>query len=79
MGWITGVAIYFVVWWIVIFMVLPWGVRPVSTEDVAKGHASSAPKRPYMARKLLATTVLAGVISGIIIAVIEWGGLSFRQ
>ncbi|NJN06278.1 MAG: DUF1467 family protein [Rhodobacteraceae bacterium] len=25
MGWITGAAIYFVIWWTVIFMVLPWG------------------------------------------------------
>jgi len=79
MGWTTGVAIYLVIWWIVIFMVLPWGVQPVSTEDIAKGHAPSAPKHPYMARKLLATTVLAGVIWGIVFAVIEWGGLSFRQ
>jgi len=79
MGWTTGVAIYFVIWWIVIFMVLPWGVHAVSPEDVAKGHAPGAPRKANMPRKLLATTVLAAVIWAIIYAVIEWGGLSFRQ
>lgn len=79
MGWTTGVAIYLVIWWIVIFMVLPWGVQTVGEEDIAKGHAPSAPKRPYLVRKLLATTVLAAVVWAIIFAIVEWGGLSFRQ
>jgi predicted secreted protein len=30
-------------------------------------------------RKLLATTVLAAVVWAIVYAVVEWGGLSFRQ
>jgi predicted secreted protein len=79
MGWITGAAIYFVIWWTVIFMVLPWGVQSVGAEDVAKGHAPSAPRTPYLGRKILATTVLAAVIWGIVYAIVEWGGLSFRQ
>jgi predicted secreted protein len=79
MGWKTGLAVYFVIWWIVIFMVLPWGVHTVGAEDIAKGHAPSAPKNPYLGRKLLATTVLAAVVWAIVYAVVEWGGLSFRQ
>jgi predicted secreted protein len=78
MGWTTGLAVYFVVWWIVIFMVLPWGVETIDKEDVAKGHSPSAPKRPMMFRKLAATTVLATVVWAVIYAVVEWGGLSFR-
>ena len=23
----TGIAIYFIIWWVVLFAVLPWGVR----------------------------------------------------
>ena len=79
MGWTTGIAIYLVIWWIVIFMVLPWGVKTVGEEDIAKGHAPSAPQKPYLGRKLLATTVLAAVVWAIIFAIVEWGGLSFRE
>ena len=25
MGWVTGLAVYVIIWWLVIFMVLPWG------------------------------------------------------
>ena len=48
MGWTTGIATYVVVWWLVIFMVLPWGNRPLDDTDIAKGHASGAPKRPRL-------------------------------
>ncbi len=29
MGWATGTAVYLVIWWLVIFMVLPWGAMSV--------------------------------------------------
>ncbi len=59
----TGIAIYFVIWWIVLFAVLPWGVRTQEEEGaVAEGTESAAPARPMMVKKALATTVLAGII-----------------
>jgi len=33
-GWVTGLAVYAVIWWLVVFMVLPWGNRPLDPEDV---------------------------------------------
>ena len=27
MGWITGTAVYFVIWWLTLFMILPIGVQ----------------------------------------------------
>lgn len=44
------------VWWLVLFIVLPFGVR---TEGAEKGHASSAPQNPHLLRKFIITTVLA--------------------
>ena len=29
----TAVAIYFLIWWIVLFAILPWGVRSQSEGD----------------------------------------------
>ena len=49
--------IYAVSWWLVLFMVLPWGVR--MAEKPAVGHAASAPVAPRIRRKLAITSVLA--------------------
>ena len=35
----TAIAIYFLIWWIVLFAVLPWGVR-AQGEDRRAGHRS---------------------------------------
>ena len=34
MGWVSGVAVFALIWWLLLFMVLPWGVRPIETGDV---------------------------------------------
>ena len=78
MNWVTGLAVYAVLWWLVIFMVLPWGNRPIDAEDVAKGHAPSAPKKPHMLIKAAVTTVISGIIWAIIYVVMEAGWVGFR-
>ncbi len=77
MGWVSGVAIYVIIWWTVIFMVLPWGVRSVSPEDVERGHASSAPRRPRILLKMAVTTAVSGLVWLGVYAVIETGVISF--
>lgn len=80
MGWATGTAVYLVIWWLVIFMVLPWGARSViDEEDVKKGHSPGAPKKPGMLLKIAITTVISGALWGIVYAVIESGVISFRE
>jgi predicted secreted protein len=79
MGWVTGIAVYVVIWWIVIFMVLPWGVQTIGLEDIVKGHASSAPKRPRLLRKMAATTVVAAVLWTAFYLIAESGAISFRE
>jgi len=78
-GWATGTAVYLVIWWLVIFMVLPWGAGSViDDEDVKKGQAPSAPKKPRMLLKVAITTAISGVIWGIVYALIQSGAVSFR-
>ncbi len=79
MGWISGVATYILIWWLVVFMVLPWGVEAVSPEDVARGHSSSAPRRPRMWLKAAVTTLVAAVLWLILYAVIQSGAISFVE
>lgn len=69
------VAIYFVVWWIVLFAVLPWGNRTQDEEgDVVMGTASSAPARPRLLAKAIVTSIVAGVVVfGIWLAIDRYG------
>lgn len=79
MSWVTGLAVYCILWWLVIFMVLPWGNRPLEDEDVARGHAPSAPKKPRLLLKAAVTTGIAGVLWTIVYVIIESGWITFRN
>jgi len=57
----TAVAIYFLIWWIVLFAVLPWGVR-AQGEEGAPGTDPGAPIVPRLRAKLLWTTIASGVV-----------------
>ena len=69
----TAVAIYFLIWWIVLFAVLPWGVR-AQGEEGAPGHRSRRAAGTAAVAKLVWTTVVAGVLWGIC-AVVYVNGL----
>ncbi len=79
MGWVTGIAVYVVIWWLVIFAVLPWGVRRISDDEVLRGHEGGAPERPRLGLKLAVTTVVAAVLWVIVYLIIESGVISFRE
>jgi len=62
---VSLVAIYFVVWWIVLFAVLPWGVRSQHDEGEATlGTERSAPVKPMLVRKAVATSIVAAILVG---------------
>jgi predicted secreted protein len=67
-----GFALYFIVWWIVLFAILPFGVRTSEEagEDGSPGFAESAPHRPQLLPKMLATTVISGIIFAALYAII---------
>lgn len=79
MGWFTGVAAYIIIWWLVLFMVLPWGVKPIGSTDIAKGHASSAPRRPRMLLKVAVTTLIAAVLWAVVYVIIDLRLISIRS
>ncbi len=57
------IAVYFVLWWLCLFLILPLGVRTQSdTGTVVPGSEAGAPRRSHMALRLLANTVLAAVV-----------------
>ncbi|WP_029040005.1 DUF1467 family protein [Cucumibacter marinus] len=62
----TAIALYFVLWWICLFITLPWGNR--SQAEHGERHQGTDPGAPVVTRlrlKLAATTVIAGVLLGV--------------
>ena len=57
----TSIAIYFLIWWIVLFVVLPWGVR-AQGEGGAPGTDPGAPVMTNLKLKLVWTTLVTTVI-----------------
>jgi len=60
MSWVTGLMVFAVIWWTVIFAVLPLGVR--RAEDDVPGADRGAPARPQLRRKALITTAISAVL-----------------
>jgi predicted secreted protein len=59
----TAIAIYFIIWWTVLFAVLPWGVRSQQESGaVTRGTDPGAPVIPRLRRKLIWTTIVAGLV-----------------
>jgi len=59
-------AIYFIVWWITLFVTLPFGVRSQHEDGGGvPGSDPGAPVTSHMGRKLLWTTILSAVVYGL--------------
>ena len=62
----SQIAIYFIVWWVVLFAVLPFGVRSQHEDgEGAPGTDPGAPVLARMGRKLIWTTIISAVIFAI--------------
>lgn len=55
------IVVYVIVWWIVFFMALPWGVRRAGDND--EGHDPGAPANPRLWLKAGITTVIAAILT----------------
>ncbi len=65
----TAISMYFVIWWVVLFAVLPFGVR--SQEEggtVVPGTEPGAPQAPQLLKKAFWTTVVSAVLFAALLA-----------
>jgi predicted secreted protein len=81
MNWFTGILLFVVIWWLVFFMALPFGVRNVSEtgEDQEAGHDQGAPVNPRLWVKVGATTLITAAIMALILASIEFEWIDYRK
>ena len=77
MTWFESIVAYFLIWWLTLFCVLPWGVRRSETPE--EGHDPGAPEGPRLWTKALVTTVVAAAIWGVVFLVVDSGVISFRD
>lgn len=63
---VSAIAIYFIIWWITLFALLPVGLRTQAEENhVVLGTVESAPAKPRIWLAFLRTTVIASLIFGL--------------
>ena len=76
MTWVNAIVTFICIWWVVLFTVLPWGVRRL--ENPQMGQEPGAPEKPMLWRKALITTVISIVIWLIIYYIVTLEIISFR-
>jgi predicted secreted protein len=77
MGWISGIVVYFLIWWVALFAVLPIGTRPEPASDPGSGWRGT-PERPQLWRKVVITTAVTTVLWFGVYLLIDSEWLSFR-
>jgi predicted secreted protein len=63
MNWAYLVAVFLVMWWTILFAVLPLGVKSqAESGEVVEGTDPGAPVRPMMLKKIVITTILTAFV-----------------
>jgi predicted secreted protein len=75
MNWFFGIVVYILIWWTLIFCILPYGNR--SSEQVNIGEAPSAPQNPRIKQKFIITTIVTTIIWLLIYMGFELGWFSW--
>ena len=71
----TAIVVYFTIWWIVLFAVLPWGVRSQEEAgDVIPGSDAGAPAAPRLLWKVLWTSVIAAAVFAVVLVGFSYVG-----
>lgn len=78
MTWISLFALYFVMWWLVLFAMLPFGLKTQDEdENVTLGTVASAPRGPHMLKAVIRTTIVTAVILAAFYVATRVCGLGF--
>jgi predicted secreted protein len=74
MGIALYLALYFMIWFLTLFVVLPFGVRTQGEAgDVLPGTPASAPAAPRIGRIALINTVVATVVFAVVWGILNSG------
>lgn len=80
MAWVSGFAVFFIIWWLVLFATLPFSLRTQDeNQDVTLGTVASAPEGPHMLRAIIRTTIVAVLIFGAFYVLTRVYGFTFND
>ena len=81
MGPVWTLSIYFVVWWISLFAILPLGIRNHEETGVRlpQGADPGSPVNPNLKRKARTTTWVAAIITALIWIVVQFNLIPIPQ
>jgi predicted secreted protein len=80
MSWLSIFAIYFILWWVVLFAMLPFGLKTQEEDgEVTLGTVPSAPKGAHMLGAVIRTTLVSGVIFAVFYVAVVYFGFSFND
>jgi predicted secreted protein len=78
MGWVSLAAVFFVVWWVVLFATLPFSLRTQDEDgEVTLGTTASAPRGPHMLRAVIRTTLVTAIVLAVYLVLTRYFGLGF--
>ena len=77
MDFVSGLVVFILLWWWVFFMSLPFGIKMPNV--VETGHATSAPEKPRLWRKAMASTMITSVLFVIVYWIIDSGFISLSK
>jgi predicted secreted protein len=72
-----AIAVYFTTWWVVLFAVLPFGVKSQhegGVTDLPPGADAGAPVAPMLLRKVLWTTAISALLFAAFDGYMLWAG-----
>lgn len=80
MSFVTALVLYVLIWWVVLFVVLPFGVKPVADAHDVAGGWRGAPEQVFPLRTLAITTAVAACLwAGAMTIIVHKDWLSFRS
>jgi predicted secreted protein len=75
-----AIAVYVIIWWTVLFAVLPIGVRTQGEDGtVVPCTPESAPTAPRLLRVVAITTVVSTIVFALPWALVHYGLLDLRE
>jgi len=75
-----AIAIYVVIWWTVLFAILPIGVRTQGEDGaIVPGTPESAPTQPRLLRVVLLTTLVSSLVFVGMWAAIRYGVIDLER
>lgn len=74
MSVVSGIVVYLLLWWTVVFCVLPFGMNPTKGSE---GGDEGLPHNPKILQKALITTLISGILWVVIYVLIDHHVISF--